>query len=189
VTNGGRAGDAHGWTRAFWLLFEHAYNAAAVLDDKRRFVAINRQAQRLLGCSNESVRGRSITESVVAADRQRTASGWQSLLKGGRHEGTGALIHHDGREIAVRFVGCLMTLDEQQLAMYLAIPESPDRRLTAREFEVVELVARGHATSEIAKLLIVSPATVRAHVRNAMRKVGARTRAQLVAIALFGYVG
>jgi DNA-binding CsgD family transcriptional regulator len=49
---------------------------------------------------------------------------------------------------------------------------------------VVTLIALGHDTSQIADGLLVSPETVRTHVRNAMSKLGARTRAQLVAIAL-----
>jgi DNA-binding CsgD family transcriptional regulator len=39
-------------------------------------------------------------------------------------------------------------------------------------------------TSEICTDLHIAPDTVRAHVRNAMAQTGARTRAQLVAIAL-----
>jgi DNA-binding CsgD family transcriptional regulator len=42
----------------------------------------------------------------------------------------------------------------------------------------------GLETNEIAQELHVSPETVRTHVRNAMAKLGAHTRAQLVAIAL-----
>ena len=37
---------------------------------------------------------------------------------------------------------------------------------------------------QIAEQLVISPETVRTHVRNAMAKTGARTRAQLVAMAL-----
>jgi DNA-binding CsgD family transcriptional regulator len=56
--------------------------------------------------------------------------------------------------------------------------------LTAREREVVRRVALGASTRRIAADMYLSPATVRSHVRNAMVKTGAHTRAQLVAIAL-----
>jgi DNA-binding CsgD family transcriptional regulator len=56
--------------------------------------------------------------------------------------------------------------------------------LTKREREVVGLIALGRATSEIAKVLNISPETVRTYVRNAMTKLGAHTRAQLVALVL-----
>ena len=45
-------------------------------------------------------------------------------------------------------------------------------------------MALGLATRRIAGELSVSPETVRSHVRNAMAKTGAHTRAQLVALAL-----
>jgi DNA-binding NarL/FixJ family response regulator len=55
--------------------------------------------------------------------------------------------------------------------------------LTAREREVVGLVAIGLSNGEIAEELIVSPATARTHVSRAMLKLGARDRSQLVVIA------
>lgn len=61
---------------------------------------------------------------------------------------------------------------------------SPARRLTTREREIVQLVSLGRSTPQIAVDLSLSPATVRSHVRNAMVKTGAHTRAQLVALVL-----
>ena len=64
-------------------------------------------------------------------------------------------------------------------------PPPPDASsLTAREREVVQLVAEGKKTSEIAHLLSRSVATVRAHKASAMRKLGAHTTAALVRTAL-----
>jgi DNA-binding NarL/FixJ family response regulator len=58
--------------------------------------------------------------------------------------------------------------------------------LSRREEEVVSLIARGLETPAIAKKLHISEHTVRAHVRRAMDRLGARTRAHLVAIMLSG---
>jgi DNA-binding NarL/FixJ family response regulator len=55
--------------------------------------------------------------------------------------------------------------------------------LTEREREVVALVAQGLTNDEIAKELVVSPATARTHVSRAMVKLHARDRAQLVVFA------
>jgi DNA-binding NarL/FixJ family response regulator len=58
------------------------------------------------------------------------------------------------------------------------------KALSSRESEILGLLARGLTGEEIAKLLVLSPETVRTHVRNAMEKLGARTRTEAVVIAL-----
>jgi two-component system, NarL family, response regulator LiaR len=55
--------------------------------------------------------------------------------------------------------------------------------LTAREWEVVDLLYQGQTTDEIAEALVLSHETVRSHIKNLMRKLGAKTRAEAVALA------
>lgn len=62
-------------------------------------------------------------------------------------------------------------------------PGPGDSRLTAREREVVALVAQGHSNAEIARLLVISPMTAKTHVSRAMVKLRCRDRAQLVVYA------
>jgi DNA-binding NarL/FixJ family response regulator len=68
-----------------------------------------------------------------------------------------------------------------------AEPASPDPdlldELTAREREVVALVALGLSNGEIAERLVVSPATAKTHVSRAMMKLHAHDRAKLVVFA------
>jgi DNA-binding NarL/FixJ family response regulator len=56
--------------------------------------------------------------------------------------------------------------------------------LSAREREVLELLAQGHTNEEVASRLYLSPRTVQTHVRNLMRKLGARSRIHALALAL-----
>jgi DNA-binding NarL/FixJ family response regulator len=56
-------------------------------------------------------------------------------------------------------------------------------QLTAREKEIVGLVAHGLSNTDIAAALTISHATAKTHVSRAMAKLGARDRAQLVALA------
>jgi DNA-binding NarL/FixJ family response regulator len=70
-----------------------------------------------------------------------------------------------------------------------AKPPHPDRKLTRlvellthREREVLTHVAAGLSNDEIARKLVVSPATAKTHVSRAMVKLGVRDRAQLVVI-------
>ncbi len=58
-----------------------------------------------------------------------------------------------------------------------------ERRLTPRELDVLELVAAGFSTAEIARVLWITEDTVRTHVKRTLHRLGARTRAHAVAIA------
>jgi DNA-binding CsgD family transcriptional regulator len=63
-----------------------------------------------------------------------------------------------------------------------AVPAS--HPLTPREREMLTLLAGGLTAVEIADHLVLSRETVKSHVRNAMLKLGARTRTQAVVLAL-----
>jgi DNA-binding NarL/FixJ family response regulator len=58
------------------------------------------------------------------------------------------------------------------------------RKLSSRESEILALLANGLTGEEIAQRLVLSPETVRTHVRNAMGKLEARTRTEAVVKAL-----
>jgi DNA-binding NarL/FixJ family response regulator len=59
-----------------------------------------------------------------------------------------------------------------------------DKTLSPREREILGLLSQGLSGEEAATQLFLSPETVRTHVRNAMTKLGAATRAHAVALAL-----
>ncbi|MGV9214050.1 response regulator [Micromonospora sp. RB23] len=60
------------------------------------------------------------------------------------------------------------------------VPTAGRDVLTAREQEIVELVARGLTNDEIAQRMVISPLTAKTHVNRAMTKLHCRDRAQLV---------
>jgi DNA-binding CsgD family transcriptional regulator len=62
-------------------------------------------------------------------------------------------------------------------------PARADGALTARELEVLRLVADGLSDAEIAERLVVSPHTVHRHVANLRGKLGQPSRAAAVAQA------
>jgi DNA-binding CsgD family transcriptional regulator len=68
--------------------------------------------------------------------------------------------------------------------MGIEIARARTAKLTRREREVLERLAEGRATEEVAQLLHVSPHTVRSRVKSLLRKLDARNREHAVAIAL-----
>ena len=79
------------------------------------------------------------------------------------------------------------TLSERAIDNYIqkvtsASPE-PFDTLSIREREVMQMVVQGMTSAEIGKKLFISPRTVDIHRANLMRKLGLRTRIDLVQIA------
>ena len=56
--------------------------------------------------------------------------------------------------------------------------------LTDREWEVLDLLASGASTEDIARTLVLSTETVRSHLKNLYRKLGVRSRGEAVQEAL-----
>jgi NarL family two-component system response regulator YdfI len=59
-----------------------------------------------------------------------------------------------------------------------------DQRLTERELQVLEAVARGDRSKEIARDLRIAERTVRAHLTSIFNKLGVDSRASAVAVAM-----
>ena len=86
---------------------------------------------------------------------------------------------------AVRAVAAGGTFVDPQVRMRLAEHVAgPERVLTVREREVLGLLAEGRSVEDIAAELVLSTETIRTHVRNAMGKLGTRTRAHAIVVAL-----
>jgi DNA-binding NarL/FixJ family response regulator len=91
------------------------------------------------------------------------------------HSGDAVVAPSTTRRLLEHFAAALPDTD----AHHPAVPED----LTARELEVLGLVARGCSNTEIAEQLVVAEATVKTHVGRILAKTGVRDRVQLVVLA------
>jgi NarL family two-component system response regulator LiaR len=55
--------------------------------------------------------------------------------------------------------------------------------LTPREWEVLDLLCQGMSTDEVTDVLVLSPETVRSHVKSVLRKLGVRSRREAIEAA------
>jgi len=168
-----------------------------LLDDARRHVEVNGAYLSLLGYPRGRLIGRPVYE-LLAGGPLASAREWRTLLRRRQFTGAADLVCADGRQVRVEFAGHPEIVTGQQLVLFVAIRITPGGRrrvegtntpsacggLTRRELEVIRLLSSGLTGPEIAEDLQLAHHTVRTHVRNAMAKAGARSRAQLVAVAL-----
>jgi PAS domain S-box-containing protein len=197
----------NGWNAtAFWAIFERSGIPMSLIDAERRYVAVNDATVEFYGFPRDELIGAQTGHLLAPGERAKLDAAWEELKRTGEYYGDRAVTRADGSQIRVQFATHASTASGRWLAMVVVLsarvePDGPELiaadaaiearppapsgpRLTRRERDVVRLVALGASTRQVAADLFVAPDTVRSHVRNAMSKTGARTRAQLVAIAL-----
>jgi PAS domain S-box-containing protein len=194
---------------AFWKLFENSSIPMALIDRDRRCVEVNDATLRLFRYTRDEVIGQRAGRTVTDSDPGDADRRWGQLLRTNELYGEDTVGHPSGRPMRVSYAAHGSFISGRWLALFVTlsarfepngvelirtVQETPEMKddgagrrapaLTPREREVVRLVALGASTRQIAADLFLSPATVRSHVRNAMVKTDAHTRAQLVAIVL-----
>jgi PAS domain S-box-containing protein len=171
----------------------------------------NLRAVELYGWTQEEAIGRHVNELTVPVDA-RPASGeilatlqrgetWQGTFRVRRKDGSvftsfvkdAPIMSEHGSLIGI--VGVSVEVDDPELTRAVRaysvadgnkVPHSGRRQrtLSPREREVLGLLARGLTGEQIAERLVLSPETVRTHIRNAREKLGASTRVEAVTMAL-----
>jgi PAS domain S-box-containing protein len=168
----------------------------------------NSRAESLYGWTREEAIGRHVVELTVPEQGRRTADevmtaiqrreSWQGPFRLRRKDGSlfTAYVKDtpilDADDQLIGIVGVSIEIGEPALAQAIRSMVSDNnnhsgrrtRTLSPREREVLGLLARGLTGEQIAERLVLSPETVRTHIRNAREKLGASTRVEAVTMAL-----
>lgn len=172
--------------------------AVVVVDDDRRCVEANAAACEILGLPRGEVVGRVFDTLVDESMADRLEHFWRAFADQGGHAGPFAAGENLDLELEVtrnvvagRHLLMLSPTGKARRGRRFAPPPEAraarqlgGRTPSARECEILRLLASGATDPQIASMLGLSPATVQTHVRNAKAKLGARTRAQAVAMAI-----
>ena len=163
---------------------------AYVIDSSGRIRWLNAAAKAIVG---DAV-GKLFTSVIDPDDARRARSQFAQNLRG---EGSGGefsvdLLTATGEERTVEISSVPLRSRHQAIGMFgLARPrrearERParlDGRLTVRQHEILEHLAEGESTEQIAAELHLSRETVRNHVRHILRRLGTSSRLEAVAVA------
>jgi DNA-binding CsgD family transcriptional regulator len=184
---------ADDWEQLFWAVFEGSTNPVALLDEQRVIVSANVGMCELMGASRSELVGASADDFVAAHELLNVNAEWRAFWDSGAWSNERILVGAGGVRLRFQFAARTGNVGGLPVAVIVCIavgpedePEPPEQlgELTPREREILTLVALGNTSVEIAEHLVISKETVRTHVRNSMAKTGAKTRAQLVALAL-----
>jgi DNA-binding CsgD family transcriptional regulator len=163
---------------------------AYVLDRFGYIRWLNREAESIMG----DKRGHRFTEVITAADTPRASAAFARNIVGGagvKDVGVDVLSRR-GEPIRVEVSSVPLRRGTKVVGIFgLApvdkrprrLPASELPHLTSRQTEVLNALAIGRSTEEIAAEMHVSIATVRSHVRRLLRTLGVHSRLEAVAVA------
>jgi PAS domain S-box-containing protein len=149
---------------------------------------LNPAAMELVG----DVRGSHYTSVVAPEDTRRARELFAQKIMGTAEvtDSEGILFGEGGERISVEISSVPLRERGRVIGVFGQIPqvaekapEPPDPRLTPRQAEVLGLLSKGRATTQIAHELNVSKDTVRNHVRDILRAMGANSRLEAVALS------
>ena len=183
-----------GWSGLFSTAFKQSRNAMVLVDDGRLHVDVNGAYLNLLRYPLDEVIGEPIYR-FVAEGPLLSPDQWEAALARGDFTGKANMLTRDGTPVSGQWGAHVEVVTGRRLVLFAALStsrwgahfrraissEREPAALSDRERQVIALVAAGHSGPEIGDELQISHDTVRTHVRNAMAKLGARSRAHLVA--------
>jgi DNA-binding CsgD family transcriptional regulator len=164
---------------------------AYVLDSSGRIRWLNDAAKDVVGdCT-----GRLFTSVIDPDDVRRARTRFLENMRGHprQHKDYAIdLLTPEGEERRVEISSVPLRSRHRAIGMFgLALPRSTGRdrpakldgRLTPRQHEILEHVANGESTDQIAAKLHLSRETVRNHVRHILQRLGTSSRLEAVAVA------
>src|SRR5436309_2622644 len=168
---------------------------ASLHDVDGRFVHMNAAAERAIGSSNAHWRGRHFTEPLPSEARENVVAQFRRAVECGEPtdfetvfvDASGHIRGVRAQHLPLRrgdaIVGVFILAFDVRQPPAGPVGQELHPRLTPRQREILELIASGLSTSEIAKELTLSTETVRNHLRRVFEELHVHTRVEAIAAA------
>ena len=168
---------------------------ASLHDVNGRFVHMNAAAERASGISNAQLVGRHYTEPLLPEEREKVVAQFRRAVEHGEPtDFETVFVDASGNRRGVRaqhlplrsgddIVGVLILAFDASAPASKSIGLAPQPQLTPRQREILDLLASGLSTSDIAEKLTLSTETVRNHVRRVFSELQVHTRLEAIAAA------
>ena len=168
---------------------------ASLHDVNGRFVQMNAAAERASGISNGQLVGRHYTEPLLPEEREKVVAQFRRAVERGEPtDFETVFVDASGNRRGVRaqhlplrsgddIVGVLILAFDASAPASKSIGLAPQPQLTPRQREILDLLASGLSTSDIAEKLTLSTETVRNHVRRVFSELQVHTRLEAIAAA------
>jgi PAS domain S-box-containing protein len=177
-----------------WLVASLAV-PASLHDVQGHFVYVNEAAERASGISNAQWLGRHYTEPLPPEARENVEAQFRRAAELGEPtdfetafvDATGQLRAVRAQHLPLRsggaIVGVLILAFDVREPFADPVRLEREPRLTPRQGEILELMADGLSTAQIAERLMLSTETVRNHVRRVLMELQVHTRLEAIAVA------
>ena len=183
-----RDGGSNGSTELdgefFRTAFDRSPDGIVVVDaETRSYVYVNEAAASMTGTPIDVMIGRTTWEVPRPDDPDVLDTLWSRIEEERDIEGRYRFVGGDGRPRTVDFKARAHFVPGRHIVT-VRERTGPRMPLSPREREVLSALASGRTGAQVAQTLVLSPETVRTHIRNAMEKLGASTRTHAIALAI-----
>lgn len=197
-----QAAQALGAERGRVLQLQRTFDRSLIpmlwVDNQRRYLDANAAARLVARMSLRELLELRIDDLTAEKDLPKLREAWDELVSSGTLSDRYLVTFKDGSSLSVFYAAIANALPARHLIVFVPADWPGDElgelqptaqagspgTLSARQLEVLRLVALGANAAQIAQELSISEATARTHVKHILERLGAKNRPHAVALAM-----
>jgi DNA-binding CsgD family transcriptional regulator len=181
-------------------VFDRSLIPMVIVDNDRRYLEVNAAARLVFRMPLQEMRRNRVDDFADARQLASIEDAWAEVMENGSAGGRSLVTFKDRSKLWFSYEVLANVLPAQHLIVFVpagwpgdeleemqpALVNTGAESLSARQLDVLRLVAVGSNATQIATELSISEATVRTHVKHILDRLGAHNRAHAVALAMAG---